>query len=124
MMRKFDDLSIISENREPQRAYYIPYTNKEDAMRAMPDEGIQSAQYKLLNGEWEFKYFETPLDVPENVGEISFDATIPVPSCWECYGYGQPHYTNINYPFQYDPPYTYTMNPVGIYSRTFQVSAC
>ena len=122
MMRKFDDLSIVSENREVQRAYYIPYTNKEDAMRAMPDEAIQSAQYQLLNGEWKFRYFETPLDVPENAGEVCFDATIPVPSCWECYGYGQPHYTNINYPFQYDPPYTHTMNPVGIYSRSFQVS--
>lgn len=121
-MRKYDDLSLVSENREVQRAYYIPYTNKEDAMRAMPDEAIQSAQYQSLNGTWKFKYFDTPLDIPENVGEICFNETIPVPSCWECYGYGQPHYTNINYPFQYDPPYTHTVNPVGVYTRTFQVS--
>lgn len=121
-MRKYNDLSLVSENREPQRAYYIPYTNKEDAMSAMPDKEIQSAQYQLLNGVWEFKYFETPLDIPEHVGDICFDATIPVPSCWERYGYGQPHYTNINYPFQYDPPYTQTVNPVGVYTRTFQVS--
>lgn len=121
-MRKCDDLSIVSENREKQRAYYIPYANKEDAMNAMPDKEIQSKQYKSLNGEWKFKYLETPLDLPENIGSITFDTIIPVPSCWECYGYGQVQYLNVNYPFQYDPPYTHTINPVGVYSRSFKVS--
>lgn len=121
-MRKYDDLSLISENREEQRAYYIPYTSREDALSAMPNKAIQSAQYQSLNGLWDFKYFETPLDLPDNVGKIDFDATLLVPSCWECYGYGQAHYTNINYPFQYDPPYTQTINPVGVYSRNFRVS--
>ena len=103
-MHKYDDLSIISENRETERAYYIPYESKEKAIQAMPDKEIRSDRYRSLNGEWRFKYFETPLDLPDNIGEIRCDATIPVPSCWECYGYGQIHYTNINYPFQYDPP--------------------
>lgn len=122
-MRKCDDLSIVFENREKQRAYYIPYTNKEDAMLAMPDQEIKSDQYQLLNGDWEFKYLETPLDIPNNIGDIAFDTKIPVPSCWECYGYGQVQYLNVNYPFQYDPPYTHTVNPVGIYSRTFRASS-
>lgn len=121
-MHKYDDLSIISENREPQRAYYIPYGSKENAIQAMPDKEICSDMYRSLNGEWKFKYFETPLDLPDNIGEIAFDAIIPVPSCWECYGYGQIHYTNINYPFQYDPPFTQTINPVGVYSSTFHIS--
>ena len=122
MMKRCDDLSIVCENREKQRAYYIPYTNRDDAMAAMPDKEIKSKQYKLLNGEWNFKYLETPLDIPDNIEEINFDSTIPVPSCWECYGYGQVQYLNVNYPFQYDPPYTHTINPVGIYSRTFEIS--
>ena len=68
---------------------------------------------------WDFQYFESHLDIPDNVADIAYDATIPVPSCFECYGYGQIHYTNINYPFQYDPPYTLMKNPVGVYHRAF-----
>lgn len=118
-MEKYNNLTIISENREPQRAYYIPFSRKEDALSK---HGTQSDLYTSLNGEWNFKYLECPLDLPDNISETEYTETLPVPSCWECYGYGQIHYTNINYPFQYDPPYTQSMNPVGIYSREFTIS--
>lgn len=32
ILEKYNNLSIISENREPQRAYYVPFGNKNDAM--------------------------------------------------------------------------------------------
>lgn len=115
-MEKYNDLSIISENREKQRAYYIPHTSLQSARTKKKE---NSEEYELLNGNWDFKYFECPQDLPDNIGLLSFSDTIPVPSCWECYGYGQIQYTNINYPFQYDPPYTETLNPVGVYSRDF-----
>lgn len=115
-MEKYNDLSIISENREPQRAYYIPFGNADDARCCAP---CQSDRYTDLNGVWDFCYLESPLDIPDRLDEIAYTQTLPVPSCWECYGYGQIHYTNINYPFQYDPPYTHALNPVGIYHRDF-----
>ncbi len=115
-MEKFNNLSIVSENRESQRAYYIPFSDKKTALTGKKS---NSSQYYDLNGEWNFKYFDSHLDIPDNISEICFDASIPVPSCWECYGYGQIQYTNINYPFQYDPPYTLSVNPVGAYSRNF-----
>lgn len=115
-MEKYNDLSLLSENREAQRAYYIPFGNKD---MALTQPGEASDRYMALNGEWAFAYFETPLDLPENIKDIVCGKTIPVPSCWECYGYGQIHYTNINYPFQYDPPYTQSINPVGVYQRSF-----
>ena len=40
-MRKYEDINFISQNREPQRSYYIP------------EKGCI-----LLNGEWTFKFFE------------------------------------------------------------------
>ncbi len=120
-MEKFNDLSVISENREPQRAYYIPFSDIEDAVA---DKKSKSSQYIDLNGQWDFKYFESHLDIPDVVSEISYTEKLPVPSCWECYGYGQIHYTNINYPFQYDPPYTLSVNPVGAYSRSFNYNGC
>ena len=41
-MNHIEDITKISENREPQRAYYIPQ-----------NEGA----YTLLNGKWNFSYY-------------------------------------------------------------------
>lgn len=117
-MEKYNNLTIVSENREPQRAYYIPFSNKADALSK---HGTESKLYTSLNGVWNFRYLDCPLDIPDDVSGIAYTETLPVPSCWECYGYGQIHYTNINYPFQYDPPYTQSLNPVGIYNREFTI---
>ncbi len=119
MMERYDNYKIISENREPQRAYYIPHS---DAKTALSGDKFRSGEYTLLNGEWDFRYFDCPLDLPDDIGGIRYEATLPVPSCFEMYGYGQIHYTNINYPFQYDKPYTMSMNPVGAYSREFTLT--
>ena len=47
-MRPYEDLSKTSENRLPQRAYYIP-------------EG--KSVYQLLNGTWRFQYYSKDIDV-------------------------------------------------------------
>ena len=63
-MRKYEDLTHLSENREKQRAYYIP--ENEDG-------------YTLLNGTWKFRYYDC--DYKEDLEEKDWDE-IPVPSCW------------------------------------------
>ncbi len=119
-MEKYNDITIVSENREKQRAYYIPHNALQTALTK---DKHQSGAYKSLNGIWDFRYLECPLDIPEDIGTLTFSETLPVPSCWECYGYGQIQYTNTNYPFQYDPPYTGALNPVGVYRRAFECPA-
>ena len=119
-MEKYNDLALVHENRLPQRAYYIPHASLESALSGRKQ---SAAAYRSLNGTWNFAYYECPQDLPEDMDAIAYGAVIPVPSCWECYGYGQIQYTNKNYPFQYDPPYVESLNPVGVYSRTFQVDA-
>lgn len=47
---------------------------------------------------------------------------IPVPSNWECQGFGTPIYTNIIYPFPVTPPYVPKDNPTGCYTHTFDVA--
>ena len=116
-MEKYNDLSLVSENRQPPRAYYIPQKTAADAM-APREKDTES--YKSLCGEWGFQYFETPLDLPDSFENFKPTDTLPVPSCFECYGYGGIQYTNINYPFPYNPPYTLSKNPVGVYSRDFE----
>lgn len=114
-MREYEGFDKSGENREAQRSYYIPYATLEQALSGMRSE---SPYYTLLNGDWSFKYFERDTDVPDIIDEWD---SIPVPSCWQTYGYGQIIYTNINYPFPVDPPYVPDENPCGVYQRTFNM---
>lgn len=102
-MKFYENLQKTSENRMNPRSYYIP-------------SGVSS--YTLLNGEWDFAYFESCLEVPETIEKWD---KIPVPSCWQLHGYENPNYTNINYPYPVDPPYVPDENPCGIYRRTFEI---
>ena len=100
-MRKYEDLKMISENREPQRAYYIPESG-----------------YTLLNGIWDFKFYDC--DLEEKYKDIEW-VEIDVPSCWQVRGYENPNYANVSFPYPCDPPYVPTKNPMGIYRREFEI---
>ena len=102
-MRIYENLFKTSENRLNPRSYYIP-------------EGV--SEYKLLNGEWDFAYFERDIDVPERIENWD---KITVPSCWQLKGYEIPNYTNINYPYPCDPPFVPDDNPCAVYSRDFEI---
>ena len=102
-MRIYENPEKTSENRLPQRSYYIPG-------------GV--SEYTLLNGIWDFAYFSRDIDVPEVIGRWD---SIPVPSCWQLYGYEDPNYTNVRYPYPVDLPYVPDDNPCGVYQRTFEL---
>ena len=102
-MRFYEDLNRMSENRLPQRSYYIP---------------AGEAEYTLLNGKWNFCYFQNG-DIAEEPQKWD---KIDVPGCWQLYGYEDPNYSNINYPYPCDPPFVPEINPMGIYERSFSVS--
>ena len=78
-----------------------------------------------LNGEWNFLYLKAPEYSPENFYEEDFGdrewKKIPVPSCWQFYGYGQKHYTDVWYLFPINPPFVPSDNPSGIYRRRFHL---
>ncbi len=102
-MRIYENWQKTSENRMVARSYYIP-------------EG--KSEYTLLNGEWDFAYFNRDIDVPEKIEKWD---RIPVPSCWQLHGYDNPNYTNIEYPYPIDPPYVPDDNPCGVYRREFEI---
>lgn len=116
-MRRYEDLNLIQINREPQRSYYIPYDTLEKALEGKKE---KSDYYKLLNGEWNFAYFERDIDVPDVIEKWD---TIPVPSNWQMHGYDKPYYTNVNYPYPVDAPYVPDDNPCGVYSREFNIDS-
>lgn len=129
-------LDVLQRNRLEARAYY---------QQTLPDKSVTS-----LNGEWDFKYLESPLYVDqawfadwstagnnaadnadnnaaENTGTNGADHArrvdkIEVPSCWQIKGYGQMHYTDLYYPFTVAPPLVSSQNPTGVYHRTFDYS--
>ena len=100
-MRKYENLKFLSEGREIQRAYYIPKSG-----------------YTLLNGEWDFKFYDC--DFEESYTEKEW-GKITVPSCWQLEGYENPNYANVAYPYPYEPPYVPSENPMGVYRRKFNV---
>ena len=63
-MRNYENLELIHENTLPPRAHYIPYDTLEKALKG---EKSASAYYKLLNGEWDFRYFARDIDCPEEI---------------------------------------------------------
>jgi len=114
-MRSYENLNLIHENREPQRSYYIPYDTLEKALEGNKE---KSKYYKLLNGQWDFAYFERDIDVPEVITKWN---KIPIPSNWQMHGYDAPYYTNVNYPYAVDAPYVPDDNPCGVYAMDFNV---
>lgn len=81
---------------------------------------LSSDLYRSLNGDWSFLYFDSVFDVPDELFsktvEIAGWNTIPVPGCWQCYGYDQIMYVNENYPFTVNPPHIPADNPAGVYA--------
>ena len=123
-MRKiYEDPTILSQGREREHAYFIPYQSADAAISFKRE---KSNYYKLLNGDWSFLYFERAIDVPEEVFEKTFPTedwdTIPVPCSWQMLGYDAPQYMNISYPFPVDPPYVPVDNPAGVYSMDFMIT--
>ena len=64
--------------------YYIPFETMEKARKGTRE---ASGLFRLLNGNWDFKYFHNPLEFTEDV--VDWDS-IPVPSNWQVYGYVAP----------------------------------
>ena len=126
----WEDNHVLQINREPARAYFIPYGEKAgDRMLS-------------LNGEWQFRWTKTPQWRIKDFYRTDFDDSgwikFPVPANWEVndgnHSFGTPIYISAGYPFKIDPPYvmsepkrewtTYEeRNPTGQYRRTFTLPA-
>lgn len=118
--RYYEDLNMLHDRTMPARAYYIPASKRQDHLAEHRE---YSDRFQLLNGEWDFKYFESIYDVKDTFYESSYDTSgfdrISVPGVWQMAGYDGHQYTNIRYPFPFDPPYVPQDIPCGAYVHTF-----
>ena len=120
----WEDNHVLQINREPARAYFIPYGDR------------QGDRMVSLNGDWKFRWTKTPEERITDFYHTDFNdrawAQLPVPANWEVNGYGTPIYVSAGFPFKIDPPRVMTepkkewttyeeRNPTGQYRRTFRV---
>lgn len=101
-MTLHEDPSVCERGTLPPHAYFIPEDSRE-----------------MLNGSWEFRYFDSVIDLPEDFTRMPFEGVIPVPANWQLHGYDRPQYTNVNFPIPFDPPYVPDDDPAGIYRRSY-----
>ena len=121
--RYYENLSVLHENTMPASSYYIPASKRMDNLVEHREE---SGRMQLLNGTWKFQYFNSIYDIQDSFFEKNYDTEnfdeIQVPSVWQMAGYDTHQYTNIRYPFPFDPPYVPQDIPCGAYVHTFEYS--
>ena len=121
--RYYENLNVLHENTMPARAYYIPASKRMDNLVEHREE---SDRMQLLNGTWKFQYFTSIYNIKDSFFEKNYDTEnfdeIQVPSVWQMAGYDTHQYTNIRYPFPFDPPYVPQDIPCGAYVHNFDYS--
>ncbi len=111
----YHDFKVFEVNKLPPRSYFIPYPTRGEADAAKGKEKrYRSSKVVCLNGEWDFKFYKKPEELPDLVdtGQVQFDK-LDVPSCLQFRGYDRPFYVNMRYQFPYDPPKIPTTGKVG-----------
>lgn len=121
---KWEDLSVIKENKEDGHAIAFAAHNE-----AASGECALPAKFSL-NGEWKFCY-GTGTALPDEFEKVSCDDsgwnTIKVPGVWQLDGYGTPYYYCNSYPQAIDtdkkriPHISHELQEYGVYRRTFTV---
>ena len=128
--REWQDPEVNAVNRAPMRSEAFAFRKGEPGLSKTDRQA--SANYLSLNGDWKFNWVNDASSRPTEFWKKDFNdkgwATIKVPGMWELNGYGDPLYTNINYPwhrfFKDNPPFVPEQdNHVGTYRRSILVPA-
>ena len=122
VQRFYEDLSVLHQNTEPGRAYYVPSSARNDMVIWNRE---SSDRLQMLSGcEWRFAFYPSIHDLQDLFYLPDYEPgkwwkKETVPFCWQLRGYDSPQYTNIRYPFPFDPPYVPQDNPCGAYLHSF-----
>lgn len=119
--RYYENPEVLHEHTMPARAYYIPASVRMDTL---VEDREASDRLQMLNGTWSFRYYKSIYELKDAFYETDRDLSsyepIRVPGVWQTAGYDTHQYTNIRYPFPFDPPYVPQDNPCGAYVREFE----
>ena len=126
----------LGEHVEPTHVPSVPYASADAALAAA--DGLtepearwaESAYYRGLDGEWDFRWAEAPAALPECLADDADWDSISVPSVWQLAGYDRPIYRNHELTWARIPEVETEpevpdvpdeFNPVGTYRRTVDV---
>jgi len=118
----YQDPHTLHVGTLPPHAYFLPAADRA-AARELNARRADGERFTLLNGRWAFGWFAAPELVPEafwRQGVLS--AAMPVPGVWQANGFDASQYTNVRYPFPYDPPFVPADNPCGGYVTRFTLT--
>ena len=123
----WQDVQVVSVNKEYPRSAFMTYDDRTDALSGKYE---NSPYYRLLNGTWKFYFVDGYKQLPAHITDADIDVSgwhdIKVPGNWELQGYGTAIYTNHGYEFKPrnpQPPLLPEENPVGVYRRDIEVPA-
>lgn len=114
---------LSSLNRETAHSQWGAYDSPEAAAGG---DMFDSPHVRSLNGQWDFRFFDRGESLPGDLGELFTGGDwhkMTVPGNWELHGFGDPIYTNVQYPFTPDPPHVPEENQIGVYFRKFEAPA-
>ncbi|WP_343667612.1 glycoside hydrolase family 2 TIM barrel-domain containing protein [Chitinophaga sp.] len=123
------DPNVNAVNRLPMHTNFFAYENESLARQGVKE---HSANFLTLNGYWKFNWVPDADARPTDFFRPGFNdrgwKEIPVPGIWELNGYGDPMYTNIEYPWHFqaaiNPPVVPAeKNHVGSYRKEIVVPA-
>lgn len=110
----YEDPAVLHVGTEDNRCYYVPQNI----------DGTKTVKC-LTDKKWKFTYSKCIEDIEDEFYKKDYDASnydeIDVPSCWQMLGYDTVQYSNVKYPFPFDPPYVPDDNPCGAYITDFEI---
>lgn len=126
LLKYYEEPNTLHVGTMDNRSYYIPYEGNKP-IEEMDGESLEdSKRVMMLSGDWKFQFYQNRTKVEDSFYQSNYDSsgfnTISVPSCWQLLGYGRNQYTNVNYPFPFDPPYVPEENPCGVYLKEFNMN--
>jgi len=131
------DPSVYTVNTLSHQTTKVPYADLQSAKRSLQHLAAAdyvdleaSSYFQSLNGDWKFSWAKHPLERAIGFESPDFDVSgwesIPVPSCWELYGYGKPFFgtvptTRMREETGHVIDIPDEENSVGSYRRTFTI---
>lgn len=119
--RLWEDNHVMHENRLPSHSHIITDADFDNARKR---DYANNPYYKLLNVNWDFRYYKSVHDIEDdfekNTDSLCWEK-IEVPGTWQTSGYDKPLYVNRDMPFPLMPPYVPDDNPAGVYRTFFEI---
>ncbi len=120
------DKQVYTVGTEPHATTHYVFPDVESALQG---DYKKSSYFQSLDGDWKFNWTKNSSEKPTDFYKIAYDdsnwKTIPVPSCWERQGYGQPSHRGLGMLVKAEkikiPDVPEDDNSVGSYRTTFEI---